>query len=330
MRLRDLGVAAAISLAAAGLAFAQSPVVGAIGDLHPQARIHLGKTADWVVASDDAVWIGGTAPNAVHRIDPATNRRVATVLLPGDPCSGLAVGFGAVWVPLCADKPMLARVDLQTNAVKLFPIGPAGPEGGIAASDDSIWLVTDQAGTLVRIAPSNGVVRQVVSVPPGSYNPHFSEGVVWVSGNDAGLVTAVDAETGAILAKVPTGPNPRFLTDGQGAIWTLNQGDGSLTRIDAHTRKVAATIDLGMKGHGGDITYGAGTIWTTLQGVPLAATDAAANRVVHQWAGPGGDSLGVAFGSIWLTDYDRGDVMRIRLEDALPKPTGSPPSSADR
>ena len=40
-------------------------------------------------------------------IDPKTNMRVATVKLQGEPCSGLALGFGSLWVPLCGRIPTL-------------------------------------------------------------------------------------------------------------------------------------------------------------------------------------------------------------------------------
>lgn len=49
--------------------------------LKPLAVIELGETADWVAITDDAVWSGSTGPFAVHRIDPKTNQRVASVKL---------------------------------------------------------------------------------------------------------------------------------------------------------------------------------------------------------------------------------------------------------
>ena len=82
-----------------------------ISELQPTAVIQLGKTADWVAITPDAVWVGSTGPDAVHRIDPATNKLVATVELAGQPCSGLAVGFGSVWIPLCGKPAALAKVD---------------------------------------------------------------------------------------------------------------------------------------------------------------------------------------------------------------------------
>jgi virginiamycin B lyase len=101
-----------------------------IGELNRTAVIHLGKTADWVSITPDAVWVGSTGPFAVHRIDPKTNRRIATVRLPGEPCAGLAIGFDSLWVPLCGAVPLLAKVDLKSNQlVSVFKTGPCGCRG---------------------------------------------------------------------------------------------------------------------------------------------------------------------------------------------------------
>ena len=121
-----------------------------------------------------------------------------------------------------------------------------------------------------------------------------------------------------------TGPGPRFLTAGGGALWTLNQGDGSLTRIDTGGKNATRTIALDTPGHGGDIAFGAGTIWTTMSKTPLSAIDAATFTLRCQWTGPGGDSMGIGHGSIWLTDYHGGTVSRIDLQDALRR-CASPP-----
>jgi hypothetical protein len=50
---------------------------------------------------------------------------------------------------------------------------------------------------------------------------------------------------------------------------------------------------------------------------PLSATDGKTGNLLCQWTGPGGDSLGVSRDSIWLTDYDAGDVYRYNLDDVL-------------
>lgn len=196
-------------------------------------------------------------------------------------------------------------------------MGPAGEEGGIATSRDSVWIVSDDAGTLVRIDPATDKIRQKISIAPGSYNPCFSEGAVWITSGTANLLTAVDATTGDVAAVIPVGPKPRFLTAGAGSIWTLNQGDGTVTRVDAHTKRVTATIAAGIPGHGGDIAWGAGSIWATLLGVPLTAIDATTNKVVRQWIGSGGDSLRFGHDSIWLTGLKQGTLSRIAYKETL-------------
>ncbi len=290
----------------------------AIGELKPTAVLHLGKTADWVAIAPGAVWVGSTGPFAVHKIDPKTNKRVATVKLPGEPCAGLATGFGSLWVPLCGRTQMLAKVDLLSNKLlNVFNIGPAAAEGGVTASPDSVWLVIDKEGSLARIDPATGTVRQTIQVPPGSYNPFYSDGQVWVTRADRSEITAIDAVTGQVSATAQTGPGPRFLTAGAGAVWTLNQGDGSLTRVDIQTRKATKTIALGTPGHGGDISFGGGMVWTTMWKVPLSVIDGASAALLCQWKGPGGDSLGIGNGAIWLTNYHAGTISRIELDDPL-------------
>ena len=238
--------------------------------------------------------------------------------LPGEPCAGLAVGFGSLWVPLCATPTTLARVELSTNRLSgVFTPGPAAAEGGIAVSADSVWLVTNASGALTRLDPVNGAIRQTVQLDAGSFNPVYHDGVVWISRAGGSSASAVDAATGAVIGVVATGPGPRFLAAADDAIWTLNQGDGSLTRIDVASRRADASVALGTPGHGGDIAIAAGTVWTTMAHVPLTATDTASGKVRRQWLGAGGDSLGIGHDSIWLTDYHRGVVLRLRLADAL-------------
>jgi YVTN family beta-propeller protein len=190
-------------------------------------------------------------------------------------------------------------------------VGPAGLEGGITASSDSIWIVTDKNGTLSRIDPPTGKVRQRISIPPGSYNPLFTDGIIWITGFDSNVLTAVDASTGAVLVSIPVGPKPRFLAAGGGSIWTLNQGDGTVSRIDAESRKPTATIKVGIPGRGGDICYGVDSVWASVFGVPLSRIDVKTNKVLRQWVGRGGDSLRIGSDSVWLTDYHNGMLWRF-------------------
>lgn len=326
-RMHDFGssvlaVALACITAPACIAASQRP----ISELRPLATFNLGKTADWVAITSDAVWVASTGPFAVHRIDPKTNAEVARVELPGEACAGLAVGAGSLWVPLCTAMPSLAKIDLKSNALtSVYPVGPAAEEGGIAYGAGSLWLIVDKLGSLARIDPANGIVLDTLHLPAGSYNPAFLSGTLWITHADGSEVTGIDAASGKATATVATGPNPRFLTTGAGAVWTLNQGDGSLTRVDPQGRQTA-TIPLGTPGHGGDIAFGHGKIWTSMPKVPISLIDAGSNRLLCQWVGPGGDALNVGHGSLWLTDYHAGTIERIAIKDVLAHCADLPPS----
>jgi virginiamycin B lyase len=283
--------------------------------IRPSVTIKIGGTADWVLMTENAVWVASTKPYDIVRIDPATNKTLARVRIPGEACSGLAFGFDSLWVPICGSKPALVRINATKNAISAtLPIAPAGAEGGIAASEDSVWMVTDQHGNLVRVDPSTNNVRERILIPPGSFNPVFSGGIIWVTGIESNVLTAVDADSGKVLESIPVGSKPRFLTAGGGSIWTLNQGDGTVSRIDEKSRKLVATIQLGTPGTGGDIGYGTDSVWSSVFQVPLTRIDAKTNRVAKQWVGKGGDSLRLGFDSLWITDYKRGLLSRIPIE----------------
>jgi virginiamycin B lyase len=332
MRPAVIGSAHCVSLVIFLLLSAVAPTQSAnmtprsIAELTPTATLALGKTADWVAIGSDAVWVGSTGPFAVHRIDPNINRVIAEVALPGAPCAGLAVGFGSLWIPLCTPTPSLAKVDLaDSRLAATFNIGAAAAEAGVTVDEQGVWLVTDNSGSLVRVDPRTGAVQAKVAIAAGSYNPHYSAGTVWISQAEGSRLTGVDAASLQVSASIDTGPNPRFLTSGGGAIWTLNQGDGSVTRIDAHTH-TTSSIPLQTPGHGGDIKFDSGLVWSTMPKMPLSVIDAKSNQLMCQWAGPGGDSLGLGFGAIWLTDYNGGTVSRIPIREALRKCAAGPPA----
>jgi virginiamycin B lyase len=296
------------SVAKPGAKQVQSP----LGELKPVATLNLGGDPDWLAISDNAVWVTNDKLKSVQRIDPSTNKLVAKIEFPVEPCSGLAYAFQSLWVPLCGKPASLARVDPATNKITAtLPVGPADSEGGITASEDSVWLVSDENGTLLRIDPATNTVRQKIAIPPGSFNPLYSDGMVWITGNKSSVLTPVNARSGEVLPSVPVGRNPRFLTAGAGSIWTLNQGDGSITRIDAKTRQVIATIAAVIPGHGGEICFGANSVWATVIGIPLTQIYPISNQVVRQYTGPGGDSVRFGFNSLWLTHLRAGLLWRL-------------------
>jgi streptogramin lyase len=305
-----------LAASAAGAAAPVGPATARpMSELKVTATIPIAKHTDWIRITPTSVWVGSKGPFAVNEIDPKTNH-VVTVPLPGDPCAGLASDADSLWVPLCGPSPKLAKVDLKTRTLTaVFDVGPGAKEGGIAVGGGSVWMMVNTQGALARIDPATGSVVGTVQLPPGSYNPVFSEGRVWVTRADGSELTVVDAKTAKVVDHVAIGPHPRFLTAGAGAVWTFNQGDGSLSRIDVAGRRPVETVQLQTPGPGGDIAYADGRVWTTMMKTPLTAVDAARSVILCQWKGAGGDAIGVGHGAVWLTDLSAGTVLRIDLSD---------------
>src|SRR5581483_11653822 len=147
--------------------------------LKPEAVFEVPGAPDWL-ALDESVWVSNYPKNSVARLDPKTNKVLATIPVGNKPCSGLATGFGSLWVPLCGDQA-LARVDLKEGKVTAtIPLGIGDSEGGLATGAGSLWLVTDKKGTLVRLDPATIKVVAEIQVPAGSFTVAFGEGAVWV------------------------------------------------------------------------------------------------------------------------------------------------------
>lgn len=268
---------------------------------------------DWQVLTDDAVWVTSAPKNAVYRLDVKTNQVIAVVTVGKRPCSGLAAGFGSIWVPNCGDKT-LSRIDIKTNqVVATLPFGPADSEGGIAASPESVWMLTDKKGILSRIDPVSKKATEI-AVTPNSAACFYAEGAVWITTPEKNLLTRVDAKTNQVTDTIEVGPGPRFLTAGAGSIWTLNQGDGTVSRVDAKTAKLLVNIEAGIPGSGGEIAFGAGHVWATAIQIPITEIDPEKNAVVKQWVGPGGDAIRVGHGSVWLSNLRAQNVWRFKID----------------
>jgi streptogramin lyase len=176
-----------------------------------------------------------------------------------------------------------------------------------------VWLVTSKASELDRIDPATNRVVAKISIPADSFNPVFANDSIWVSSNEGNALIRVNPATNTVSSSTPIGPKPRFLTVGAGSVWILNQGDGTISRVDAVSGKLIATIPAGIPGFGGEIAFGAESVWATVFGFPITRIDPATNAVVRQWHGVGGDSIRYGHGSLWLTSYSGEKVWRLNV-----------------
>jgi virginiamycin B lyase len=280
-----------------------------MSDLQTEAVVPVEGSPDWAVVAKDSVWITSARANHVVQLMADTSKPGLIVDVQR-PCSGLAYGFDSIWIPSCGDHSVL-RVDASTGkTLAEIAADPANSEGGITAGAGSVWIVT-KPSTLVRIDPKTNSVASTIELPSGSQNPLFSDGFVWVTSIEHNQLLKVDPASGKIVATIPVGPGPRFLTTGAGSIWTLNQGDGTVSRVDIKSGTMVASIPCGIPGTGGEITFGAGSVWPTNIDFPITQIDVTTNKVVKQWGGPGGDGIKFGFGSVWLSNGREQTVARF-------------------
>jgi streptogramin lyase len=110
-------------------------------------RVPVGaKAPGWFVAGAKDVWVV-TQEETVVRIDPATNRVVAVLSVPGVPVEGASAPDGTLWIP-SKQANTVTRIDPQRNRV--LGTLAAGPGAYVAhRAFGSMW-VTSYAGADVR------------------------------------------------------------------------------------------------------------------------------------------------------------------------------------
>lgn len=266
--------------------------------LKPDATIDIGGNR-MMTSGDVAIWVSSRETGKVTKIDTKTNKPAEPIAAGQEPCAGLATGFGTLIVPLCGASG-LARVNLKTNEVTVVAKGlsPAmvGPVTGIS----SIWIVSDDKGTLRRIDPESNAVVADVPLGARALAIAFGQGALWIA-TEKNELLKVSPYTIVTSEIISVGKSPRSIAIGEGAVWTLNAGDGSVSRVDTKTNKVANTIKLGAPLAGGQIAAGEGSIWVSAPGMPLTRIDPRTNHVVQQFTGEGGGAVLVSQGAIWIT-----------------------------
>ena len=102
----------------------------------PSRRSRPGSALKGVLATADAVWIADTHAGTVIRIDPKTNKVVATIPVGPAGTSGpnwLASGLGSIWVDI-PNNSTVVRIDPVTNRIQATIPTPTLTRAGASAS----------------------------------------------------------------------------------------------------------------------------------------------------------------------------------------------------
>jgi DNA-binding beta-propeller fold protein YncE len=262
-----------------------------------------------LAAAGDAIWVENHG-SVLSQIDPAQNLEVAVLATVATHCD-VTAGGGAVWAS-DAHVGVVSKVDPVSGAV-LGTIELQTP-CGLAADDADLWVASPMLRALLRYDAST--LEQQASIELGD-DPFWAavgpEGV-WAAGEAGdGVTYRVDPETNKAVAEITT-PNPfsTGLEVGFGSAWVPARDEAVIYRIDPSTNAVVATIKL--PSPIGGIGVGADAIWVGGWGDgTVYRIDPGTNEITGSLAtGYGTLAAPVeAFGSVWVSAFDRNVVLRI-------------------
>lgn len=291
-----------------------------------------------------AVWVPNTGDGTVARIDPATDRVVATIRIGDQPAfyhrdceekwnvhafmgpsfhvrdcdlpSAVATGAGALWVLKNDDKAVLRIDPKSAHILARIPLGFTPFD--MTATDGAVWITGYYDDQVVRIDPATNQVVARLTVPDGAAGIAATDQAVWVTSSIAGQMTQIDPRTNTIVARI-TIPCPVLCSQGSvplavvatpDAIWVRTVGDGLLARIDPASNQEAATIPVTFStGRDGQdhMAVLEGALWVS--GVSLQRVDPRTNRVAGT-IDANVTTVTAGYGSLWVVDAF-GKVERI-------------------
>jgi ABC-type branched-subunit amino acid transport system substrate-binding protein/DNA-binding beta-propeller fold protein YncE len=200
------------------------------------------------------------APDSLAVLDPASNRIVGQVPIPGRP-SLVAAHGRSVWVSN-VDRT-LSKVDVRRLSVTKVVPAAAIPED-LVATADAVWLLDGEfhapVNRLVKVDTAHGSVVERVALPAGKPRGTVSRrllirtgrggvGVdvgrdaVWVAGGTTRLLKLDPRDAGVVRAF----DLPRPLIDvavGTGAVWGITGASARVLELDPRTGSVRARIPI--------------------------------------------------------------------------------------
>jgi streptogramin lyase len=262
-----------------------------------------------------AVWVHVIDAASVIRIDPQTNKVVATIPV-GQGTGDVALEGGFVWVLNRADST-ISKIDPQTNKV-VTTISLPPPNGHLAASPGAVWVSSLKGNVVRRVDPRTNRVVATISMPIGPSSMSFSAGSLWICGWN-GAVWRVDPSTNQAAKRFDIGAVHGYLCAGIAAledtVWVevfLGQDTtGSvLERIDPvantlGTQSFAMPDNLN-EGVVADVQGG----WLYDPQGGLYHVGPQTNQVVGQLLMKGGGGVALGDGSVWFPTSD-GKLLRI-------------------
>ena len=202
----------------------------------------IGLAPKGVLVTASAVWVADVHDGKVFRIDPVTNKVVATITVGPSGTSGpnwLASGLGSIWVGI-PNNQTVVRIDPTTNAIQAtIPIPTeASPCGSFAITPAAVWITSCAVRrTVTRIDPATNVAVAIVTLDGQASTPAVINGAPWVSVDTNPRVSTLArsaAATNAVDLELVPGPTFRGGGDfvvAAGSAWVIDGGHDRVLRL---------------------------------------------------------------------------------------------------
>ncbi len=179
-----------------------------------------------VVAGAGSIWVASDAAGTVARVDPATDRVVASIAV--DPGTFyLSYGMDAVWAVSAAGQS-LQKIDPSSNSVVHRTVVGREP-GFLVAGEGAVWVQEQGDGTVARVDPATGDVTGRVKVDATlAYGDiDAGGGKVWLRTTAGQTFVVIDPVSLAITARLGRAAGSGALRYTRAGLWT--------SAHDAHT-----------------------------------------------------------------------------------------------
>lgn len=271
-----------------------------------------------IAADDSAVWVLNSERGVVVRIDPATNKAVATIPLASTGLGDVVLGDGAVWVAT-RNNDTVTRIDPATNRITAT-IKLQLAAGMLAVTPGAVWAASKESDIVWKIDPQTNQAGAPLPIDDGPLWMAVSAGSLWICNKDGEKfgVTRLDPTTNQVLAQIDIGSaNNRFcggLAASDGVVW-VEQADSQdhavgLARIDPATNRVNSTIPLPTSIGVDALAADAQGVWVADPGLGLLRISSQTNKAVSLLPLIRGAGLALGSGSVWLATND-GSLLRI-------------------
>lgn len=293
--------------------------VKAPGVLIPRERLkfdaEIRVDAPGLVGMGEMAIVPSRPKDLLARIDLKANKADDPITGVTQPCSGTVTAFGSLWAASCGAQTAI-RIDVKSwRIAATLAIGAGDVLHGLAATAESVWMLTDNKTTLARIDPASNQVVAEIRLPAGCNAIESGEDALWVACPEDNAVLRVDANKNLVEKRIEVSKSPRALAVGEGSVWVLCDKEGKIDRIDAKTNKVVKTVETGVAAGGGNMAFADGSLWVTQAGFPLTRVDPGvepgSERVAQQFWGEGGGIVAAGPGAVWLSNVKEGTVWRL-------------------